>query len=76
MINDPPRRHGNERLSLECKPEVKQAIIDHGKELSEWSIIGTIRSAVARSKKFFDLEQRGTLLLQRFGDGEIEEVEK
>lgn len=64
------------RLSLECRAEVKQAIEDHGKDLGEWSLIGTIRRAVERSAKLLKLERRGTLLLQRDEDGEIEEVER
>lgn len=72
----PSGRNGYARLSLECKPEVKKALKDHGKELGEWAIIGTIRKAVARSKKLFDLEKRGTLLLQRHEDGEIEEIKE
>lgn len=69
-------RHGNVRLSLECKPQVKVEIIAHGKELGEWSIISAIRRSVTRSKKLFDLERRGTVLLQRDSDGGIEEVPK
>lgn len=64
------------RLSLECKASVKQAFEDHGEDLKEWSMIGTLRKAVARSKKFFDLEARGDLLLRRKDDGGIEEVPK
>jgi hypothetical protein len=68
-------RHGNVRLSLEMKPRDKQAIIDHGKELGEWSLVGCLRRSVQRSKALFDLEARGTLFLQRHDDSEIEEVE-
>lgn len=71
----PPPRHGNVRLSLEAKPETKADIIAHGKELSEWSIIGTIRRAIERSRWLFGMEQKGTLLLQRNSDGEIEDLE-
>lgn len=74
MNKSPEPRHGNVRLSLETKPSVKQAILDHGKELGEWSIVGCIRRAVSRSAAIFKLEQRGTLLLQRHSDGEIEDV--
>jgi hypothetical protein len=69
-------RHGNVRLSLEAKPEFKKDILAHGAELGEWSIVGCLRQAIRRSKKLFDLEQRGVLLLQRHCDSEIEEVEK
>ena len=64
------------RLSLECKPAVKAAILAHGKELGEWSIISAIRRSVERSRKLFNLERRGVLLLQRDSDGGIEEVPK
>lgn len=76
MSKNTAPRYGNVRLSLETKPPVKQAILDHGKELGEWSIISAIKRSVERSKKFFDLERRGTLLLQRDSDGEIEEIPK
>lgn len=67
-------RHGNVRLSLECKPAVKKSLLDHGEELKEWALISVIRRSVARSRKLFALEQRGTLLLQRDVDDEIEEI--
>ena len=70
------RANGNVRLSLECKKAEKKAIEDHGKAIGQWSLIGSIRTAVARSMKLLDLERRGTLLLQRDSDGEIEEVPK
>ena len=68
-------RHGNVRLSLEAKPEFKDEILAHSKELGQWSIVGTLRKAVRRSKALFDLEKRGTLFLQRHDDSEIEDVE-
>lgn len=71
-----PSRDKRCRLSLECKESVKKQIEDHGSELGQWSLIGSIRKAVQRSKKFFDLEARGTLLLQRDIDGEVEEIPK
>jgi hypothetical protein len=67
-------RFGNVRLSLETKPEVKEAIQSHGKELGGWSIISAIRLSVARSKWLFDLERRGDLLLKRHADGKIVKV--
>lgn len=72
----PTPREKRCRLSLECSESAKQAIEAHGKELGQWSLIGALRLSVQRSKKLFDLEQRGVLLLQRHRDGEIEEVEK
>ena len=68
-------RHGNVRLSLEMKPLDKAAILAHSKELGQWSIVGTLRKAISRSAALFKLEQRGTLLLERKDNGEIEEVE-
>lgn len=64
------------RLSLECKASVKKAIEEHGKDLGEWSLIGAIRSSVRRSKKLFDLERRGDLVLIRNEDGKAENVPK
>ena len=68
-------RHGNARLSLECKPEVKDAIVEHGKFIGEWSLVGSIRKAIERSNKLLALQRRGTLVLVRDEDGEIEDVE-
>lgn len=70
-----PQRDKRVRLSLECSAKVKREIEAHGKDLSEWSLIGTIRRAVKRSKALFDLEARGTLMLLRDEDGEVEDVE-
>ncbi len=64
------------RLSLECRESVKNEIEAHGKDLGEWSLIGGIRRSVERSRKLFNLERRGVLLLQRDSDGGIEEVPK
>jgi hypothetical protein len=61
---------------LECKKAEKAAIEAHGKAVGEWSLIGSIRKAVERSMKLLDLERRGTILLQRDSDGEIEEIPK
>ena len=63
------------RLSLECRESIKSEIEAHGKELGQWSLIGTLRKAIRRSKALFDLEQRGVLILVRDSDGEAEDVE-
>ena len=63
------------RLSLECRESVKNEIEAHGKDLGQWSLVGSIRKAILRSRWLFALEQRGILLLQRNSDGEIEDVE-
>lgn len=63
------------RLSLECTQSIKDAIERHGTDLGQWSFVGSIRRAVARSKQIYDLEQRGTLMLVRHSDGELEDVE-
>jgi len=62
------------RLSLECSAATKVEIEAHGEELGEWSLVGTLRRAVKRSRALFDLEQRGTLILVRDADGEAEDV--
>ena len=50
------------RLSLETKEGVVRALRDHGVALGEWSAIGTIRRALARSEWLLALEKRGGLM--------------
>ena len=53
------------RLSLECKQEDKDELVAHGTELGEWSLIGTIRHAVRRSRRLLDLEKTSEGIEQR-----------
>lgn len=62
------------RLSLEPTLADKAAIIAHGKRVGGRSIIGSIRVAIRRSEALADLEDRGTLWLERKADGEMEDV--
>lgn len=55
MTSKKPKRT---RLSLECSDATKRQIVLHGKELGQVSLIGTIRSAVARSRKQFSDEKK------------------
>lgn len=45
------------RLSLETTEDFKKELIQHGDELKCWSLIGTIRTAVRRSKELLELER-------------------
>lgn len=56
---------GRVRLSLECKPEDKDELVAHGTELGEWSLIGTIRHAVRRSKRLLEQEKTSEGIEQR-----------
>ncbi len=74
MSTSPETRDKRCRLSLECSLAAKEALENHGTELGQWSLIGAIRKSVARSKRLFDLEKRGSLVLIRDSDGEAEDV--
>lgn len=64
------------RLSLEPTAEFVEQLRQHGKDLGCESLIGTIRSSVARSARVFEAQGRGTLLLEEIsGDGEVELTE-
>lgn len=49
------------RLSLECSLAFKEELMLHGEELKEWSLIGTIRESVRRSKELGELEREAAL---------------
>lgn len=73
MSNKP--RDKRVRLSLETKESVKEQIIAHGKDLGEWSLVGSLRRSVERSAALLALERRGSLVLIRSADGGAEDVE-
>ena len=62
------------RLSLECRASTKAEIEAHGDEVGQWSLVGSIRKAISRSRQLFALEQRGVLQLKRRDDGGVEDV--
>ena len=45
------------RLSLETTEDFKDELIAHGKEIRQWSHIGTIRAAVRRSRELAQIER-------------------
>ena len=45
-----PQRDKRCRLSLECASSFKQSLEEHGDELKQWALIGTLRKAVSRSR--------------------------
>lgn len=45
------------RLSLETTEYFKTELVNHGKEIGSWSLIGAIRASVARSKQLLELER-------------------
>ena len=64
------------RLSLETTEDFKDELIEHGKALGEWSLIGALRRSLSRSSKLLALEMQGKLFLCRDEDDEIVEIDR